>query len=341
MLKFSPEYGMITDVIAAMLYQCNPEKRSWVCRRMGLQPEGIRWIRRNLAQPKEELYLFFALCEGKKTSFFEYLFVTSGDELIPCTLRRFALTYCTVEHIRRKLMEFYLSVDADECTVFKLRRLIAASEYSVEIRFHLLGFLMDADGYVRVLNEYLKSCYFRVWDYHQRHEELVQRTVKEITFPVVQVLDRLLSVDTEYDTVYISVSLFARQALERRGLYSRDGKETMLLSLGVEWRKRRARYISQAWSGITVMRSILSEEKGVRLVRYLLKHERILVSEAAKLLGTTEQAANYQLNRIADYGLLRFLRDGDQAVFVLNVEYFDGMLELLQRVIHRIGQDSQ
>lgn len=338
MIKFYPEYGMIKDTITALTYQYNQNQEHQTCKRLGLEKDGIQWIASNFSKPREELCIFFEICDNKRDPFLTYLFVTSGDEMFPCTLQRYRDAYFTVESIHAKLMEYYLSANVESVSLSELRQAITESDYRNTIKLHLIGFLVDPHAYVNSLNTYLDLYYRKVQEYHAKHQHSVEQMADTITLDTVCDFDHQFAVQTEYNKVYTSVSLLATQRYERRGLGFIAAGEDVILCLGPHWEEKLRQDTSKESVDLIFFGKVLSEDNRMKIIQYLLRNQEITISEAVSYLNVSLTAANYHLNMMAESKMLKFRHEGRKIFFSLRKEYFEDVSDFIKDVANRISR---
>lgn len=337
MIEFSPEYGVMVDTLAALEYQCNPDQEGRVRQQYGLGQEGTQWIESHFDAPDEGLDIFFSLCDNRKDPFIRYFQIINGDEMLPCTIQEYSKKYFTVQQLQKALVEYYLIVDYNSCSMSNLREGISKSSYSTDMKYHLTSFLLDPEYYVDLLNVHISSYANKVREYHQKHSYEIHEVMESLDESALNYIDESVLNDSRKERRYRSITLLAEYFFERRGLGMVEDNERVLFSVGPRWKEKLQQYLSHNDVNILSFGKIISEENRIKIIQYLLAHEEITIAEAVRYLKTSVTATNYHLNMMADAKMLRVRNEGRKLFYSLNREYFDNASYSIKNVADQIN----
>lgn len=336
MLEYVPEYGMIFDTISALMLLCNKGHEEQVKEDTGLCNESIEWIQEALTVPDEIMSVFFSVNANKSKSFMQYFFYTHDMLLKPCSMEQFCNELLVKEKVLPSLMEYYFSSICVNYSESSIRKMILGSSYDSLIKLHIWGVVSEPQYYLDELIAYMKLNYNKIAYYYKCNIEVLLEIKSQIVSETLFDIDRKLSAETEYGTIYYSIVMLSKSTLVRRGLGYFNDKENVVFILGPYWKERLQKYTDDTEVDLVLFGKILSEENRYKIIQYLLQHKEITISEAVSLLKTSVTATNYHLNMMANERMLITRNEGRKLFFSLNREYFEKIVNRIHLLTEQI-----
>lgn len=336
-MKYISDYGKMLDTIQSFVLQFSPDYDEQVQGALSQNKYGIEWVDENCDKPDEALVIFFRVPLQKTHSLVEIMFGNEGDDMIGASINVYIDNVFNKEQIIDYMTEYYFFCKYEDITLTEIRNLLDKSNYSNEMKYHLLSFYVDTDKYITLLQHHMMMRYRLVERHYENNEAVLASIRDELSDEIFANMDQdLWNVITKYNQIYYSVCLINNYKMERRGLGATANGENVCFTVGMHWKEQMFLASRANKIDISLFGKIISEPNRMKIINYLLDHEEITIAQAVEYLGASVTATTYHLNMMYGAKMLKPRYEGRKIFYSLQRDYFEVAIGMLRDLADRM-----